>query len=73
MTYYWHGWLWLFDGYRMKAVAPVGPECLSSDVRRRIAHWLEVGLMPHDEDDPEQVRKALQTWQERVYSAPNPW
>ncbi|MCX7601818.1 MAG: hypothetical protein N2Z75_07740 [Meiothermus sp.] len=73
VTYYWHGWLWLFDGRRMRALAPVNPQDLALDVQHRIARWLELGLMPHDEDDPEQVRKAQQTWQDLVYSAPNPW
>jgi len=71
--YYWSGWLWQRENGEFKPVAPIRGSELDDDVQRRLQRWREIGLMPLDENDPEQVQRAREEWKKRVWSAPNPW
>ncbi len=71
--YYWNGWLWERDRGEFKPLAPISESELDEDVQRRLQRWREIGLMPLDENDPEQVRRAGEEWEKQVWSAPNPW
>ncbi|MGK0618105.1 hypothetical protein [Meiothermus cerbereus] len=71
--YYWNGWLWKREQGEFKPLAPISESELDEDVQRRLQRWRETGLMPLDESDPEQVQRAKEEWEKRVWSAPNPW
>ncbi|WP_297852437.1 hypothetical protein [Meiothermus sp.] len=71
--YYWNGWLWQRVKGEFRAVAPIREEELDRDVQERLKTWREIGLMPLDENDPEQVQRAREEWKRQVWSAPNPW
>ncbi|MCX7600310.1 MAG: hypothetical protein N2Z75_00030 [Meiothermus sp.] len=73
--YYWNGWLWVreYPSGEFRALTPVDESELDRDVQKRLQRWRESGMLPLDENDPEQVERAKAEWRKRVWAAPNPW